>query len=69
MHAHDTVCNGRSVSPASLKKFDAMGDGWTTTTSTPELRSSAATDVANSVRNDLVDAYSDDSGLGTKPVT
>jgi hypothetical protein len=63
------MLEGVARSPASLKKFEAMGDGCTTTTSMPELRSSAATDVANSVKNDLVDAYSEDRGLGTNPAT
>jgi hypothetical protein len=63
------MLEGVARSPASLKKFEAMGDGCTTTTSMPELRSSAATDVANSVKNDLVDAYSEDRGFGTNPAT
>ena len=52
---------------ALSKKLVAMGDGWTTTTSMPRLRTSGAMDVANIVMKALVLAYMELSGLGTKP--
>ncbi len=50
-----------------MKKLVAIGDGWTTTTSMPRLRTSAAMDVANMVKKALVLAYMLLSGFGTNP--
>lgn len=52
---------------ASSKKLVAIGDGWTTTTSMPRDRTSGASEVANKVKNALVEAYIAESGLGTNP--
>ena len=54
-------------SPALLKKFVFVGEGCTTTTSMPRLRTSGAIDAANMVMKALVLEYMALRGLGTKP--